>query len=154
MPPNVFNMTLAGLAMVEQLRAVGYRHAVTPDPVGDGQHLVETYPAAVGRVVGATRKSTPDEVVAMGLAYLHGRGVTLSLADAVRRFVTDYRSAGDDPDGLDAFLCLLTAIAYREGFAEANTGGAASATVGEEGVVILPRASAAPPQANPVSPTR
>ena len=146
-PPNVFNMTLAGVVLVEHLRAVGYRHAVTADPVGDARDLVETYAAGASRVVGATRKSTPAEVVALGLAYLRCRGLNLALAEPVRRFVVDYRSAGDDPDGLDAFLCLLTAVAYREGFAEAITGGADPATVREEGVVILPRGGPGEPRA-------
>lgn len=144
-PPNVFNMTLAGVALVERLRGAGYRHAVTADGADDGQHLVETYAAGVARVVGATRKSTPAEVVALGLEYLQRRGVTLTIAVPVQRFVLDYRSAGNDPDGLDAFLCLLTAIAFREGFAEAVTGGADPATVREEGVVILPRRLHQPP---------
>ncbi len=143
-PPNVFNMTLAGVVLVGQLCAVGYRHAVTADPADDASHLVETYAAGVARAVGATRKSTPAEVVVLGLAYLQSRGVTLTIAASVRQFVTDYRSVGDDPDGLDAFLCLLTAIAFREGFAEAVTGGADLATVREEGVVILPSAAATP----------
>jgi len=138
-PPNVFNMTLAGVVMLDQLQSAGYSHAVTPDTNATPRCVVETYSAGVGRVVGATRKSTPAEVVALGLAYLARRGVTLSLAEPVRRPLTDYRTAGDDPDGLDAFLCLVTAIAFREGFAEAITGGATPDTVREEGVVILPR---------------
>ena len=146
-PPNVFNMTLAGVVLVEQLRAVGYRHAVTADAVDGGQHVVETYAAGVARVVGATRKSSPADAVALGLAYLRRRGVTLTIAAPVRRFVLDYRSAGDDPDGLDALLCLLTAIAFREGFADAITGGATPATAREEGVVVLPRRESGPPRA-------
>ena len=153
-PPNVFNMTLAGVVLVEHLRAVGYRHAVTADPVGDARDLVETYAAGASRVVGATRKSTPAEVVALGLAYLRCRGLNLALAEPVRRFVVDYRSAGDDPDGLDAFLCLLTAVAYREGFAEAITGGADPATVREEGVVILPRRGPGEPRASATGSSR
>ena len=137
-PPNVFNMTLAGVVMLEQLRAAGYRHALGADDHAS-RCVVETYSAGVARVVGATRDSTPAKVVALVSGYLSRRGVALTVARPVARFITDYRTAGDDPDGLDAFLCLVTAIAYREGFAEAVTGGATPADVREEGVVFLPR---------------
>jgi len=139
-PPNVFNMTVAGVVMLARLQAAGYRHAVTVDAPGHARSVVETYAAAVARAVGASRKATPAEVIALSLAYLARRGVELTVAEPVRQFVTDYRSAGDDPDGRDAFLCLVAAIAFREGFAEAVTGGASPAAVAEEGVVIVPRA--------------
>jgi len=137
-PPNVFNMTLAGVVMLGQLQSAGYHHAVTAESAGAARALVETYSAGVARVVGATRKSTPAETVGLGLAYLSRRGVSLALAGPVRRFVEGYRSAGDDPDGLDALLCLVAAVACREGFAEAVTGGATPEAVREEGVVIVP----------------
>ncbi|MGL6075983.1 MAG: hypothetical protein ACRC8S_17640 [Fimbriiglobus sp.] len=136
-PPNVFNMTLTGTVLVERLLREGYRHALA---VGfDGQPtLVETYYAGAARRMGITRKTPVTDYLGHVRRYLRSHRVVLQINRKIQAFLEGYRTSGDDPDGIDALMCLVTAIAFREGFAEAITGGADEATIREEGVVILP----------------
>jgi hypothetical protein len=138
-PPNVFNMTLAGVVMVDRLtRDAGYRHALSAESDGTPT-LTETYYAGVARVAGITRKTAITEYIPLIRTYLRANGVQIRLARNIQDFLEGYRTSGDDPDGMDAFLCLITAIALREGFAETIPGGADEETIREEGVVLLPR---------------
>jgi hypothetical protein len=137
-PPNVFNMTLAGAVMVQKLVKAGFHHALQTE-TPQLPALVETYYSGVTKVIGADRYTAHTEIIELARQYLTRHGVRLTIHKTLRRFILDYRTSGDDPDGLDAFLCLITAIAYREGFAEAITAGASPERIHEEGVVILPK---------------
>ena len=58
--------------------------------------------------------------------------------EQVRHFCETYRTSGNDPDGADAFLCLVAAICFYEGMAEMCSGGADAATLKEEAAIIVP----------------
>ncbi len=49
-------------------------------------------------------------------------------------------SKHDDPDGVDAFLCLVTAIAFDIGDAEGLRGDATDDQIEQEGQIIAPKA--------------
>ena len=67
------------------------------------------------------------------------RGVRIDFDDGVRHFCETYRTSGNDPDGADAFLCLIAAIAFAEGMAELCDGGATAAVLKEEGAIVVPK---------------
>lgn len=147
--PSLFAMTLAGVAMLEQLARVGYRRidslAHLPCPTATpwpGPLLLETYPRRIARQIGfhGSYKQEPEACLAVAERYLERRGVRLAFDPAVRRFCQQYRTGGNDPDGADAFLCLVTAICLREGLAERCPPQVDRRIRLEEGTIIVPSA--------------
>ena len=63
--------------------------------------------------------------------------MTLNFDDRVRRFCLEYRTSKNDPDGADAFLCLVASIAFREGLAETCGGGGTAETLKEEAAMVV-----------------
>jgi hypothetical protein len=143
---NLFAMTLGGVAMLETLNKSGVLLALSPSETPTtGRVAFETYPAAVARHCGFTGnyKKDPGGCMRQADAYLANRNIKLVVADSVRRFCVEYSTAGKskddrDPDGADAYLCLVSAICFREGIAEACTGGAAPAVLEQEGCIFAP----------------
>jgi hypothetical protein len=137
---NVFAMTLAGTAMLERLGAHGYTTLLDSATPVDPSCVIETYPRAVAQRVGFTGsyKTDPDKCLTRAEEFLKDRGITLDFDMGLRRFCETYRTSGNDPDGADAFLCLVTAIACSEGMAELCDGQAAKTVLGEEGAIVVP----------------
>jgi hypothetical protein len=137
---NVFAMTLAGTALLERLGAHGYTTLLDSATATPPSCVVETYPRAVAQRIGHTGsyKAAPEKCMARAEAFLSERGIRLEFDVAVRRFCETYRTSGSDPDGADAFLCLVAAISCSEGLAEMCGGQATSAVLKEEGAVIVP----------------
>jgi hypothetical protein len=82
----------------------------------------ETYPSAVARCCGfkGRYKKEPKACLEKEEEYLTSRGIELEFAACVRDFCLQYRTKGKnkgdlDPDGADAFSCLVAAICFREG---------------------------------------
>ncbi len=146
---SLFTMTLAGVAMLERLAEAGYRRIDTlahlPSPAANpwpGALLLETYPRSVARRIGfrGSYKQEPQACLAAAESYLERCGVRLAFDPAVRQFCQQYRTGGSDPDGADAFLCLVTAISLREGLAERCPPHVDRRIRLEEGTIIVPTA--------------
>jgi|SRR5579883_2153820 len=137
---NVFQMTLVGSQVLARLEQAGVRLGLEPNEFGGARMALETFPGGVARAVGFGRNYKCDPAGSMARAeeYLRERGIELAFDARVREFCLTYRTPGDDPDGADAFLCLVTAIAYREGMAEWHRGLASDEVLKEEGCVVTP----------------
>jgi hypothetical protein len=137
---NVFAMTLAGSSLLSHLSVNGYTTVLDANNPCAAQCVFETYPRAVAKQVGFTGsyKKDADECLEKAEEFLAGRGIRLDFDEQVRRFCQEYRTSGHDPDGADAFLCLVAAIAFQEGMAELCGGEADAAMLREEGAVIVP----------------
>jgi hypothetical protein len=75
---------------------------------------------------------------------LRNNGIKLKIAELVSDFCLEYSSTGRnnndrDPDGADAFLCLVSAICFREGLTVACRGGANKNILNEEGCIFAPK---------------
>lgn len=144
---NVFAMTLAGAAMLEHFSKQGITLGLSSTTMPLNRRVVfETYPAAVASAIGfsGNYKKSPSECLYQAEKYLAAQGITLGFAEPVRDFCLEYRTAGKskddpDPDGADAFLCLVAAICFRENLVELCCGGATSAVLEEEACIITPR---------------
>jgi len=139
---NLFNMTLVGSKFLGLLFSGGMQITLRPE---EGKRIVsrsviETYPGAIAKAIGfkGNYKQKPELCLEAAEDYLHARGIALEFDPGVRRFCLEYRTSRDDPDGADAFLCLVTAICFREGFAQWCQGDAAEHQLGEEGCIVAP----------------
>ncbi len=138
---NLFAMTIAGAALLNRLETSGY-HIVLDTVDGTPDRCVfETYPREVASRAGFTGsyKKCPGDCLAKAEEYLEQSGVTLDCDQRVRRFCQEYRTSGNDPDGADAFLCLVAAIAFNEGLAEMCDGGATADILKEEAAMVVPK---------------
>lgn len=139
---NVFAMTLAGASLLSKLEASGYNVVLDSLPPSGSRNAFETYPSSVAKRIGFQGSYKTDSVRCLDHAvkYLSKQGIGLDLDPDVRGFCKTYRTGPkhDDPDGADAFLCLVAAIASQEGMVELCGGNADQATLREEGAVISP----------------
>jgi hypothetical protein len=139
---NLFSMTLAGNALLEALRPAGYQILLDEPCAKERPVLFETYPSLVARRIGfaGRYKQEPIRCLEKALSYLEQKHIRLDFAPEIRKFCESYRSGGSqpDPDGADAFLCLVAAIAYREGIAEVVYGDASPRQRVEEGGIVAP----------------
>lgn len=139
---NLFSMTLAGTALIEAVRPAGYEVLLGHAPDNDHRVLFETYPSLVARRVGfaGSYKKEPVRCLQTALSYLQQQNIQLDFAPEIRTFCEAYRSGGrpPDPDGADAFLCLVAAIAYRVGLAEIVYGDATRQQRSQEGGIVAP----------------
>ena len=137
---NVFAMTLAGISLLCKLEAYGYTVVLDSLPPVDSQTAFETYPSSVAKRIGFDGSYKTDSVRCLdhAVGYLSNQGIGLELDRDVRTFCESYRTGPkhDDPDGADAFLCLVAAIASQEGMVELCRGDADQAALKEEGAVI------------------
>ena len=142
---NLFAMTLVGCTMLRQLEPAGLRTLLDPAYRDTSlRYAFESYPAAVARElsVDGSYKQNPNDCVTRGLQWLERSGINIMIDERVREFCTTYESSADDHDGADAFLCLISAIAFAEGRFEALTGDATSRKLRQEGAIIVPSSSA------------
>ena len=139
---NLFNMTLAGSMFLECLRDGGMQVLLRPEERGMpcDRSVIETYPGAVAAAVGfkGNYKQEPRRCLTAAEEYLHTQGIALDFDRDVRNFCLDYRTPPNDPDGADAFLCLVAAICGREGFAKWHTGDGSPQQLAEEGCIVTP----------------
>ncbi len=139
---NLFSMTLAGTALLESLQDSGYEILLDQSPSETSRVLFETYPSLVARNTGfrGSYKKQPGRCIETALLYFKNQGVRLDFDPAIRKFCESYRTGGSqrDPDGSDAFLCLVTAICYRVGIAEVVYGDASPSQREEEGGIVAP----------------
>jgi hypothetical protein len=139
---NLFSMTLAGNALLEALRLAGYQILLDQPAAIEQPVLFETYPSLVARRIGfaGSYKKEPVRCLEKALAFLEQQNIRLDFAPKIQKFCETYRSGGrqSDPDGADAFLCLVAAIAYREGIAEVVYGDASPRQRAEEGGIVAP----------------
>jgi hypothetical protein len=144
---NVFAMTLAGTALLEHLSKKGIVLSLSSTSMPAKQRIAfETYPAAVANAIGfcGNYKKKPGDCLQQAEKYLSTQGITLEFAEPVRKFCLEYRTTGKskddpDPDGADAFLCLVAAICFRESLVELCCDGATSAVLDQEACIITPR---------------
>ncbi len=144
---NLFSMTLCGTAMLEQLANSGISAALDSASFDAASRIVfETYPAAVADRCGfdGNYKKEPEKCLQKAEEYLAAQGISLDFAQPVKDFCLTYRTKGKsntdlDPDGADAFLCLVAAICFREGLVELRCGDAPSNILAEEGCIITPK---------------
>lgn len=139
---NLFSMTLAGTALLENIKNAGYEILLGQLPSATRRVLFETYPSLVARRVGfqGSYKKEPGRCIETALLYLARQGIRLDFAPEIRSFCESYRTGGSqrDPDGSDAFLCLVAAICYRAGVAEVVYGDATPSQREEEGGIVAP----------------
>lgn len=144
---NVFAMTLAGAAMLEHLSKKGVVLSLSSTLLPAKQRIAfETYPAAVANAIGfsGNYKKNPGDCLKQAENYLAAQDITLDFSDPVRKFCLEYRTTGKskddtDPDGADAFLCLVASICYRESRAELCCEAVTSADIEEEACIITPK---------------
>jgi hypothetical protein len=137
----LFGMTLLGAVLLSKLQANGFWVVLDPaQPRSNQRSVFETYPGKVAEVfdMRATYKSKPETCLNEAEKYLKEQGISLTVDPAVRRFCETYRTSTTDPDGADAFLCLVSAICFREGRVHA-CGEASSEVLVEEGCILVPR---------------
>ena len=137
---NVFAMTLAGISLLSKLEASGYTVVLDSLPIPGSRTVFETYPSSVAKRIGFQGSYKTDSVRCLdhAVGYLSNQGIVLELDPDVRTFCETYRTGPkrDDPDGADAFLCLVAAIASQEGMVELCGGKADHAALKEEGAII------------------
>jgi hypothetical protein len=139
---NVFAMTLAGTALLEALQPAGYEILLGQTVSEKSRVLFETYPSLVARRIGfdGSYKKEPVRCLHCAVSYLERQRIRLDFAPEIRMFCESYRSGGKapDPDGADAFLCLVAAICYRNGLAEVVCGDAPPDQLAQEGGIVAP----------------
>lgn len=149
---NVFAMTLAGTAMLEHFSKKGVVLSLSSTTMPSKQRIAfETYPAAVADAIGfsGNYKKNPGDCLQQAETYLAAHGIRLEFSEPVRKFCLEYRTTGKskddpDPDGADAFLCLVAAISFRENLVELCCDGATAAILDEEACIITPKALSSP----------
>lgn len=143
---NLFSMTLAGAALLQAVEPSGYFIMLGERPAEKRRVLFETYPSLVARRIGfaGSYKTESVRCLSAALAFLQDQGIQLDFAGEVRNFCETYRTGAqrDDPDGADAFLCLVAAICFREGLTEIVSGDATPSQRTEEGGIVAPRLNA------------
>jgi hypothetical protein len=137
---NVFAMTIAGASLLSHLSSGQYTTVLDDAKVTAAQSLFETYPREVANRIGfaGSYKDRPQDCLEQAVKFLKAQGITLDFDGQVRHFCETYRTSGNDPDGADAFLCLVAAICFYEGMGELCSGGADAATLKEEAAIIVP----------------
>jgi hypothetical protein len=145
-------MTLAGNVMLKDLSEQGFYINLTGEPFSGRPTLIETYPAAIAKGIGfkGLYKRNPSSCFDETVKYLNLQGIQLEISPKFTNFIHSYRSRKNDPDGADAFLCLVLAIAYREGLYVRGIGKESEQAIEEEGVIIIPRVLANDSQNLPV----
>jgi len=129
----VFNMTIAGASLLKALADSGYREKLVE--VEQGRAVMETYPREVAARLGfsGSYKQQPRECLETAIEGLAGRGIELEIDPNVKKFCQTYTTGDQDHDGVDAFLCLMTAICFDQGDAEM-----CGEVVPEEGAIVVP----------------
>ncbi len=132
---SVFNMTIAGASLLNSMAKSGYQEKIAD--LEPGRAVMETYPRAVAAALGfaGSYKQQPLECLETVLEALGARGVKLDFDRAVKKFCETYVTGGNDHDGVDAFLCLATAICFDQGQATF-----CGKVVLQEGAIITPTA--------------
>jgi hypothetical protein len=138
---NVFAMTLAGTALLNRLGSQGYTTLLDSAQPNSSAALIETYPREVANRIGfsGSYKGSPDKCLTRAVKFLEERGIRMDFDKDVRHFCETYRTSPKDPDGADAFLCLVAAIACSEGIAELCDGNVTAAVMKEEGAIVVPQ---------------
>jgi hypothetical protein len=136
-------MTLIGARFLECVSGGGLQIVLRRPESGMAveRAVIETYPGAVARAVGfeGSYKQKPADCLEAAERYLLAHKINLDFDTEVRRFCLEYRTRGNDPDGADAFLCLVTAISFREGLSEWHGGSGNLEQLNEEGSIVTPR---------------
>lgn len=139
---NLFNMTVVGSKFLGCLRLDGVQILLHDEEGGRrlDRSVIETYPGAVAAAVGfgGNYKQEPGCCLVAAEGYLREQGITLDFNEKVRSFCVEYRTHLNDPDGADAFLCLVAAICFREGLAKWHKGDATAQQLDEEGSIVTP----------------
>lgn len=140
---NLFSMTLAGAAFLQALQQMGYILVRGTGLSTPARYLCETYPALVARRIGfnGRYKAEPARCLEQAMIFLQSQGIRLDMHDQVHHFCETYRTGPkrNDPDGSDAFLCLLSAISVHAGMAEVISGDAPPEQLHEECGLVVPR---------------
>jgi hypothetical protein len=131
---SVFNMTIAGAALLHGMADCGYREKLVD--LKPGRAVMETYPRVVAARMGfeGSYKQRPLECLEAVVRALARRGIELGFDPAVKRFCETYTTGDADHDGVDAFLCLVTAICFDQGDAEI-----CGEIAAEEGAIVAPK---------------
>lgn len=138
---NVFNMTVLGTLLLADLEASGYTTILAQSQLSlANRACVEAYPAMVAKRIGITGsyKQHPKQCIQKAITWLAKQGITLQLSDHLKTACETYRTAENDYDAADAFLCLVTSICVLEGLAEILTGTASDAVQKQEGGIVVP----------------
>jgi hypothetical protein len=156
---NLFNMTVVGSCFLEVVSEGGMQivmYAEEGEPASTlfetaensggaapqqrKRSVIETYPGAVATCVGfrGKYKQDPRGCLETAEAYLRYQKISLDFHPQVRKFCLEYRTPPDDPDGADAFLCLVTAICFRERLVAWQTGAGTALQLKEEGCIVTP----------------
>lgn len=140
---NVFAMTIAGASLLARLSSGQYTTVLDSTQASAKQSLFETYPRDVANRIGfkGSYKNRPQHCLEQAVKFLKLRGIKLDFDEQVKRFCETYRTSGNDPDGADAFLCLVAAICYCEGCVALCSRDADIVTLKEEGAIIVPRSA-------------
>ncbi len=136
---NLFSMTLLGNSMLAELETAGFGLNLDGHPFQSGlPEIIETYPRLVAKSVGVSDsyKRTTRHSMGLILRFLAERSISIQWSERVVNFCENYRSAENDPDGMDALFCLVTAIAHREGCSRPMYANEISNV--EEGVIFAP----------------
>lgn len=139
---NVFNMTVLGALLLEQLEGAGMTTVLTASQLNANQRrCVEAYPAMVARRIGVTGsyKQQPDQCVQKAIDWLAEQNIELQMPDSLKIACSTYQTAQHDYDAADAVLCLVTSICVIEGLAEMLIEPSDSAAQVEEGGIVVPR---------------
>ncbi len=147
-PPNVFSMTLAGTALLEFLKKNGrvkLRLSSVNPPNKEERIAFETYPAAIAKAIGfkGSYKQNPQSCLKHAEQYLKNQKIKLQFHPKIRNFCVTYGlnpqdPKRQDPDGADAFLCLVASICFRENLVKLCSNGANRAILNQEGCIITP----------------
>lgn len=139
---NLFAMTVAGVVFLRHAEKLGFNVALAEIQDCERKTIFETYPSYVARRVGfkGSYKGQPVDCLNTAVAFLAANGIRLDFDANVRRFCEVYRTGTkkDDPDGADAFLCLVAAICFNEGDREIVRGNASDEQLCQEGGIIVP----------------
>ncbi|QDT03794.1 Alpha/beta hydrolase family protein [Rubripirellula lacrimiformis] len=139
---NVFSMTICGAALLGRLSSDGYCTLLDTANANSHRSIFETYPREVANRIGfrGSYKSCPEACLEKALEYLQNRNIDLIFDSDIRHFCETYRTSSTDPDGADAFLCLVASICESEGISRLCRGTANASTLRQEGAIIVPAA--------------
>jgi len=142
---NLFAMTIAGARLLGALQEAGVDVVLDRFPKSTGRVAFETYPSLVAKRIGfrGSYKQQPVACLHAACGYLKACGVRLDFDRDVQHFCETYRTGAkrDDPDGADAFLCLVAAICFQQGNRELIQGDATPAELQNEGGIVVPQSS-------------
>lgn len=139
---NLFAMTIGGAKFLDELQRSGMTVVLDRFPSQRARSAFETYPSFVANRIGfdGSYKSQPVECLNQAISFLQECGIKLNFDPDVKRFCEIYRTGSkkDDPDGADAFLCLVAAICFNEGLREIIGGDTPDSQLRNEGGIIVP----------------